>query len=67
MDGPGALDPAVQVETTLDPGMIALNPETEEDFPGEDFWAGCRSMDLKEWVESVKTLPPDKVRNCRGD
>ena len=32
-----------------------------DDFPSETFWAGCRSMDLQDWVESVKTQPPDKV------
>jgi len=65
-DGPAALDPAVKVDDAVDPGAKAVHGEMagDNDFPGEDFWAGCRSMDLKEWVESVKSQPPDKVKPC---
>ena len=70
-DGPAALDPAVKVDDAVDPGAKAVHGEMagDNDFPGEDFWAGCRSMDLKEWVESVKSQPPDKVQyvQCKND
>ena len=63
-DGPGALDPAVKVNGAVDPGVEAVHGDAsgDNDFPGEDFWAGCGTMDLKDWVESVKSQPPDKVR-----
>lgn len=62
--GPGALDPAVKPEGSLDPGVAHSNEDADDvddDFPSENFWAGCRNIDLKDWVESVKTQPPDKI------
>ena len=65
VDAPGAVDPAGKIADSLDPGAKSLNavPDNDggDDFPSETFWAGCRSMDLQDWVESVKTQPPDKV------
>ena len=66
--GPGALDPAVKPEGSLDPGVAHSNEDADDvddDFPSENFWAGCRNIDLKDWVESVKTQPPDKVGGGR--
>jgi len=65
-DSPGALDPHVMVDNAVDPGVKAVHGEAAvaDEFPGEDFWAGCRSVDLKDWVEYVKSQPPDKVKPC---
>ena len=66
--GPGALDPAVKPEGSLDPGVAHSNEDADDvddDFSSENFWAGCRN--IKDWVESVKTQPPKNVNRNKKD